>query len=143
MEAPERIEVVCTHKQSVEVVLADKQVHFKKYSSKGASLFKTFKKWTVKQKHGRYSFSYATKELALLEILYNFDKDYDRYGYEFVKKFVKKHKDWNISTWEKIMKSGKHHTSINRLYDIAKINNKPLAEELLLIIKKHSFILDT
>jgi len=143
IEVPDQIDVICPAKQSVEVVVAMKHVHFKKYSSKSQPLFKQFKKQTVKYKYGRYSFSYAKKELALLETLYNFDKNYERYSYEFVKKFIKKNKEWEFKIWESIIRLWKHHTSINRLYTIAKEVNKPLAEKLLEIIKKYSFVLDT
>lgn len=143
IDIPDAVEIVCDKKQSIEVVLADKHTHFKKYSNNKRSLFKPFKKRTYKWKYWRYSFCVAKKELALLETFYNFDKNYDRYAYEFVKKFIKKNIDREPTIWEKVLQLWKHHTSINRLYNLAKEVNKPLAEELLTIIKKRSFVLDT
>ncbi len=141
-DIPDEILVVWPNKQWTEVVIWLKTVNFKKYTSKKTLLFPLFKKFTNKMKLWRYSYTYANKELALLESLYNFDQFCDRYEYEIIKKTLKKTKDRDISVWEKIMKAWKHHSSINRLYDIAKKQNPALAERLLISIKKYSFVLD-
>jgi len=141
-DIPDEIQVVAPNKQWTEVVIGSKTISFKKYTSKKTLLFPLFKKFTNKMKIGRYSYVYANKELALIESLYNFDQFCDRYAFEIIKKALKKTKDWDITVREKIMKSGKHHSSINRLYDIAKKENPALAEKLLISIKKYSFVLD-
>lgn len=140
---PEHIRIVNPKKQSKEVVVADKSIQFKKYSTKKIEHFKKFKKHTEKIKMWKYSFPFAKKELALLESLYNFDISCDRYTYELIKKIIKKTKHMDIKCIEDILKLGKHHTSVNRLYKICKSLNKKLADDLLPVIKKWSFVLDT
>ncbi len=140
---PEHIWIINPARQAKEVVVADKQLQFKKYSTKKIDHFKKFKKHTDKVKMWKYSFPYAIKELALLESLFNYDEFHDRYAYELIKKIIKKTKHLDLMCIEDILKLGKHHTSVNRLYKICKSNNKKLAEELLPLIKKWSFVLDT
>lgn len=91
---------------------------------------------------GKYSFTLANKELALLECMYNFDEMFDKTTYETVKKVIKRSKHIDIDTITHIIKLGKHHTSINRLYKIAKDVNKTFAIQLADIIKRYSFFLD-
>jgi hypothetical protein len=139
---PDDIQIVNTHKQSKEIVVAGKSMQFKKYSSKKENFFKQFKKHTNKVKMGKYSFPYAWFELALLECLYNFDEIHQRYTYEVIRKVIRKSTNLDLDRLAKILKIWKHHTSINRLYKIAKKENKTLAAKLLPIIKKRSFVLD-
>lgn len=139
---PDEVQIVNPKKQSKEIVVANKSMHFKKYSSKQQNFFKDFKKHTTKVKMWKYSFPYATLELAILECLYNFDEIHDRYTYEIIKKVVRKSTNFDLDRLSKILKIGKHHTSINRLYKIAKKENKTLATKLLPLIKKWSFVLD-
>ncbi len=139
---PEDIQIVNPKKQSKEVVVADKSMQFKKYSSKKENYFKQFKKHTTKVKMWKYSFPYAVFELAILECLYNFDEVFDRYTYEVIKKVIRKSTNLDMDRLSKILKIWKHHTSINRLYKIAKKENKTLAAKLLPVIKKWSFVMD-
>lgn len=141
-DIPDHIQIVNPKKQSKEVVVAGKTMQFKKYSSKDKNYFKMLKKHTDKVKMSKYSFPYAKIELALLETLYNFDEVYDRYSYEIIKKVIRKSTNLDMDRLASILKIGKHHTSINRLYKIAKKENKTLAEKLLPVIKKRSFVLD-
>lgn len=117
-------------------------MHCKKYTSKKENYFPQFKKFTGKIKIGKFSFPYAKKELALLESLYNYDEFDDRYTMELVKKVCKRVKDLDLKVLRAIIKLGKHHTSINRLYKIAKKHNTDLAEKIAPLIKKYSFFLD-
>ncbi len=139
---PDDVQVVNPKKQSKEIVVAGKTMQFKKYSSKKENYFKQFKKHTHKVKMGKFSFPYSSLELAILECLYNFDEIYDRYTYEVIKKVIRKSTNFDLERLSKILKIWKHHTSINRLYKIAKKENKTLAAKLLPIIKKWSFVLD-
>ena len=141
-EIPDHIQIVNPKKQSKEIVVAGKTMQFKKYSSKDVDYFKQFKKHTDKVKMGKYSFPYSKIELAILESLYNFDEVTDRYTYEIIRKVIRKSTNLDMDRLAKILKIGKHHTSINRLYKMAKKENKTLAEKLLPIIKKWSFVLD-
>ena len=91
---------------------------------------------------GKYSYAIANKELALLECVYSYDETFERYTYELVKKVIRRSTSFDLEELTKIIKLGKHHTSINRLYKIAKKVNKTFAEKLGEIIKKYSFFLD-
>ncbi len=139
---PDEIQIINPKKQSKEIVVAWKPLQFKKYSTKDKNFFKQFKKHTSKVKMWKYSFPYATLELAILECLYNFDEIHDRYTYEMIKKIIRKSSNLDLDRLAKILKIWKHHTSINRLYKITKKENKTLAANLLPIIKKRSFVLD-
>lgn len=139
---PESILVINATKQSKEMIVATKAVQFKKYTAKGENFYPKFKRYTSKIKIGKYSFAFANKELALLECMYNFDDMFDKYTYEMVKKVIKKSTHLDTQTITKIITLGKHHTSINRLYKIAKDVNKTFASQLGEIIKRYSFFLD-
>lgn len=141
-EIPDTVLIVNPDKQSKETVVAAKHIQFKKYTTKQENFFTKFKKFTHKVKMGKYSFAIASKELALLECMYNYDETFDRYTYELVKKVIKRSTQIDETVIAKIIKLGKHHTSINRLYKIAKSNNKTFAEKLAVIIKRYSFFLD-
>ena len=84
----------------------------------------------------------ANKELALLECMYNHDDLFDAYAHDLVKKIIKRSTQLDTHTITQIIKLGKHHTSINRLYKIAKETNKTFAMKLHEIIKRYSFFLD-
>lgn len=117
-------------------------MHCKKYTSKKENYFSVFKKFTTKTKIGKFSFPHAKRELALLECLYNFDEFDDRYTMELVKKVCKRVKDLDFKLLASIIKLGKHHTSLNRLYKITKKINPSVAENLAPLIKQYSFFLD-
>ena len=115
---PETILVINQKKQSKEMVVATKAIQFKKYTAKGENYRSKFKKYTTKIKMGKYSFSIANKELALLECMYNHDDLLDSQTRNLVKKVIKRSSHLDTDTITKIIKLGKHHTSINRLYKI-------------------------
>ncbi len=141
-EVPEIILIVNSTKQSREMITATKAIHFKKYSLKKTNLFKKLRPFTHKVKMGKYSYAIANKELALLECMYNYDPIEDKEIYVTTKKIIKKGVQLDIDTIIKIIKLGKHHTSINRLYKIANDVNRPFAEKLAEVIKKYSFFLE-
>lgn len=141
-EVPDAILIVNPNKQAREMIVATKAIYFKKYTLKTENLFKKLRLFTHKIKMGKYSYAIAKKELALLECMYNYDPLEDKEIYITVKKMVKKGLQLDIDTMVKIIKLGKHHTSINRLYKIANDVNKPFAEKLGEVIKKYSFFLE-
>lgn len=141
-EIPDEILIVNPDKQSKETVVTGKTVQFKKYTARQENLFRKFRKFTHKIKMGKYSYAIANPELALLECLYSYDEQFDRYTYESVKKVIRRSTHLDIDTLTKIIKLGKHHTSLNRLYKIAQKVNKTFAAKLSEVIKKHSFFLD-
>lgn len=141
-EIPESLQIVNISKQAKETIVTGKHVLFKKYTTKTTNHFARFEKWTTKVKIGKYSFPVANLELALLETLYNYDSSSAIYARETVKKVLKKISPQRLAMFEQIIKLGKHHSSINRLYRLAKTLNPPLAEGLGEVIKRNSFFLD-
>jgi hypothetical protein len=100
-------------------------------------LFNEFKKYTTKHKLQARAFILAKKELAVLEILYSFDTFENQYELEYLKKYIKKHKHREYEVRESILKLGKHHTSINRLYELFEQYQPKSAPKLLEIIRKY------
>lgn len=139
---PDNILIVNEKKQSKEMALASQAIQFKKYTNQWTNLFKKFKKHTIKVKIWKRTFPIANKELALLECMYNHDSMFDKSTNILVKKVIKRSTQFDIQTIVQLIKIGKHHTSLNRLYKIAKENNKTFAKQLNEIIKKYSFFLD-
>lgn len=141
LSIPDTIQIVTENKQRQEVIVAERIVQFKKYTTKWKPLFEAFKKYTTKHKLQARSFNLAKKELAVLEILYNFDTFENQYELEYLKKYIKKNKHRDFSIRESLLKLGKHHTSINRLYNLFVQYQPKLAPDLLEIIRKYGFIL--
>lgn len=141
LSIPERIHVITENQQRQEVVVSEKIVQFKKYTARQELLFKKFKKFTIKQKLRTNTFLVANKELAVLEVLYSFDSFDNQFELEYIKKALKKHKNRDISVRENILKIGKHHTSINRLYELLLQAQPKVAGELMESIKRFGFVL--
>lgn len=139
-DIPDQILIINTSKQATDIVVTNKSLHAKTYTSQWKNLFKAFIQFSTKQKIGKLSFPLACKELAILECLFSYDDSCDRYSYELIKKIVKKH-DLDLSILEWILSIGKHHTSINRLVEILKISKPKLVEPVMKLIKKYSFVL--
>lgn len=141
LSIPERIQIITEDQQRQEVIVSEKIVQFKKYTARKESLFKKFKKYTIRQKLRTNTFLVASKELAVLEVLYSFDSFDNQYELEYVKKALKKNKNRDISARENILKIGKHHTSINRLYQLLLQTQPKVAEQLILSIKRYGFVI--
>lgn len=140
---PEDIDVINPEKQSREVILASKYLNFKSYTIKKDNLFKKFKKLTQKIKIWKNSFHYSNLELSILESLYNPSVISENYVKEVIKKVLRKHKKTlNFDIFWQILKLGKHHSSLNRLYSISKSIDPELATQIIAIVKKYSFIID-
>lgn len=142
-EVPESILIVNTAKQAQETVMRGKTVLFKQYTVKSKQFFSTFSAYTQKMKLGKYKFPVASFEIALLESLYNSNPRSDIVLYEQIKKTLKKTKQLDMKVISQILKTGKHHTSCNRLYKLLKPLQPKLAEQLQWIIKQRSFFLET
>jgi len=139
---PDDILIVNEHKQSTEVVLFDKKLLCKKYSMKGRNLFSSFYRQSERIKIANNVFYIANLELSLLESLYSPDVLSWGYCHDLIRKLVRK--QWlhlRLEILAHIVALGKHHTSINRLYDIARSSNPQFAQDLLTVIKKHSFVM--
>ncbi len=142
---PEEIDIINEIKQSKEVVITSKYINFKKYkSNKNINTFKKLKKFCNKEKIWKYSFPYSWLELSILESLYSPDILWERYKNELVKKAIRKYKKIiNYNVLSEIIKLGKHHTSINRMYKIWNSIDPKIWKLIWDIIKKESFFLDT
>lgn len=141
-DIPDEILLINDIKQSTETVIFDKQIMFKTYINKNKNLFNKFKKNTHKIKIGINTFTIANIELALLESLYNPSIISEWYTKELIKKVLRKNKkELNINIRLDIIKTNKHHSSINRLYKISSQIDPEIANEIKEIIKKYSYFI--
>lgn len=141
---PESIIIVNKEKQAEETIIFEKTIIFKKYEIKWKNLLSTLIKQTNEiHLPNTGKMKVANLELSILECLYNFDTTNKWYIEECIKKAIKKNgKSLDISILETIIKQGKHNTSLNRLYNLAKNPYPTLAEEIKKLIKKYGFILN-
>lgn len=142
-DIPETVDIINPIKQSKEVVLKWKEVVFKKYSIKNWDFFKKLKNFLQKIKIWNVSFLVSNLELSILESLYNPDILSEKYINEIIKKIIRKNKKiLNLENIVDIIIVGKHHSSINRFYQLARMVDPDLTEKLWEIIKKYSFFVD-
>ena len=140
---PTTIDIVNIRKKSNQIVVAEHEVCFKTYFHKKKNLFPLLKKYTHTMKIGTVSFRVADMEIAIIESLYSMNTVQWNYIVEIVKQALKKNKkSLNRDKVMHILREWKHHTSANRLYQIAKSADPKLAETLLFMIKKYSFVID-
>ena len=140
---PETIMIINKEKQTVETVIFEKQIAFKKFETKWKNLVSQLIKQTneVNMPNCK-NLLIANLELSILECLYNFDTTNKWYIEECIKKAIKKNgKTLNLSILEAIIKLWKHNTSLNRLYNLTKLTYPVLSEEIKKLIKKYGFIL--
>lgn len=141
-EIPEEILLINDTKQSTETIIFDKQVMFKTYINKKKNLFSQYKKFTHKIKIWVNTFTIANTELALLESLYNPSIISEWYTKEIIKKILRKNKkELDTSIRLEILKTNKHHSSINRLYKISSQIDPVISEKIKEIIKKYSYFM--
>lgn len=140
---PEIITIVNKDKQALETVMFEKKVSFKKYEIKNKNLISYLLKQTNEVNLPNANrMLIANLELSILESLYNFDTSNWWYIEECIKKAIKKNwKTLNLTAIETIIKQWKHNTSLNRLYNIAKLTYPKLADEIKNLIKKYWFVL--
>lgn len=140
---PDCISIITKEKQSLETVMFEKKVFFKKYENKKNNTFPFLIKNTIAVNiQWKWIFKIANLELSILECLYNFDTANKWYIEENIKKIIKKNwKTLNIKNIEDIIKQGKHNSSLNKLYNITKNQYPQLSESIKLLIKKYWFIL--
>lgn len=140
---PESILIINSNKQSIETIINEKQINFKKYESKWKNLMKSLIKQTNEiNMQNTKNILIANLELSILECLYNFDTSNKWYIEECIKKAIKKNgKTLDISKIETIIKLWKHNSSLNRLYNFTKLAYPNLSDSIKQIIKKYWFIL--
>ena len=140
---PETVTIINKEKQTVETVVFEKQIAFKKFETKWKNLITKLTKQTIEvNMTNSKNLPIANLELSILECLYNFDTTNKWYIEECIKKAIKKNgKTLNIPTLESIIKLWKHNTSLNRLYNLTKTTYPTLSEEIKNLIKKYWFVL--
>jgi hypothetical protein len=80
--------------------------------------------------------------LAILESLYNPSVINKWYADEFIKKILRKNKNsLDTKVREQIVKTSKHHSSINRLYKLAQTVDPEITEKIKNIIKRYSYFI--
>jgi hypothetical protein len=135
--------VINKGKQTVETVVFEKQIAFKKFETKWKNLISQLIKQTTEVNMSNCkNLLIANLELSILECLYNFDTTNKWYIEECIKKAIKKNgKTLNLQNLEIIIKLWKHNTSLNRLYSLTKNTYPPLSNEIKNLIKKYGFVL--
>jgi len=139
-DAPDELLIVNQTKQATEVIMLEKQIVFKTYSKakEKGNLFTFFNALTKKVTVHGNTFPVACLELSILESLYNPSMVSQGYINELVKKVLRKQrKSLDVTIRANILKKNKHHTSINRLYALAKTIDEVLADKIKAIIKKY------
>lgn len=141
-DIPDSILIFNEEKQASEIIVFDKEIITKTYSSHGKNLFPFFKKYTHSIYIGKNTFLVADLELAILESLYNPSIILEGYINELVKKILKKYKKTlKLEVWEEILKKNKHHSSINRLHTLSKHIDPDLADRIKGIIRKYGYFI--
>ena len=140
---PETVMIINKEKQTLETIIFEKQIAFKKFESKWKNLISQLIKQTIEVDIPNCkNLLVANLELAILECLYNFDTTNKWYIEECIKKAIKKNgKTLNLPSLESIIKLWKHNTSLNRLCNLTKLTYPTLSEEIKKLIKKYGFIL--
>ena len=128
--------------QGDEIIIFDKIAQFKTYKNKGKNLISDFVQCTDKVEIWWRKMILAKPELAILEMLYNSSTLLRSYNEELIKKWIKKNKK-NFDFWliEKVLKLGKHNSSVNKLMDIVMTFDQELAEKLKASIKRFWYLL--
>ena len=140
---PDTIIITNKEKQSVETIVFERQIAFKKFETKWKNLISQLIKQTnnVNMPNCK-NLQISNLELSILECLYNFDTTNRWYIEECIKKAIKKNgKTLNLQNLEAIIKLWKHNTSLNRLYSFTKTTYPDLSKQIKNLIKKYGFIL--
>ncbi len=129
-------------KHTQEIIALDYVAYFKAYQIKSGSFYQQTRHHTQDIKLDNNKCKIASLELSILESLYNISSDKVWYVRELIIKTFKKQKKLiSLEQLEKIVRSQKHHTSINKLHDITRTIDPTRAKELMTIIKKVSYVL--
>lgn len=140
---PETIEITTRDAHGSSVLFLDKKIHTKSYTHDDQPIFSTLYRQTEKIKIGNTALRRASLELALLESLYSPDIVTLGYTQELVKRTLKKYKKIiNTDHIITLVRLGKHHSSLNRLHQIALSVNTKLATQLEDMIRKYSFVVE-
>lgn len=140
---PNQVEIYNEKYSESHAIISDYNWIFKQYPDTKKSYHSKVKNLFQACKSNRQSISIEKNEyflgpieICILESLYYIDKTATTYQNDLIKKCIKKYKakrDRNLI--KEIISSGKHHTSLNRLYEICKYEEKDFANSCLEIIK--------
>ena len=139
-DVPDFVDVLDEKKQAQETIVQGKLIRYKTMNAEGKSLMKKLLPYTSKHYIAGLSFNVTNVILSILETLYSLDGSDDTYRYELIKKALKKYQkslDWECAIF--VLRQGKYHTSINRLYKLARGVDDRIATTIKEIIKKHSY----
>ena len=140
---PDKIVIINPFKKSHETVILGKKAIFKTFESKSQNIYNHLRKFTFSALIEWISFKTARLELALLEAMHSPDPAEYEYIKQLAKRILKKSwKKLQIPIFEQVIKLGKHHASINRLYKVSQAISPNLATQFREIIKKYSFFLE-
>ncbi len=138
--APDEILLVSESKQSTEILMFEKKLLCKRYTSRKQNLFRSFYWLAQKYKIWPNAFHIATIELAILETLYSPNIVSQWYAQTLIKKLLKSYyKSFDLSVIEKVLSLGKHHSSTQRLYDLIGRQHKDIGNWLITLMKKYSY----
>lgn len=117
-----------------------KTVWWRSYNQSKQSIYKSFSRYTQKMIIADKKINVACIELAILETLNEWDLSEIVYQVEIIKKLLSKsRKQYDLDKMAQIVKIGKHHTAINKLYKLAGGVDPSLAKQIFDIIKRYSY----
>lgn len=138
-EIPETITLISANKQAVETVVRDKKVAVKKMKSGKTSLYLPLKQKARKISVRGKSFYTTSLSVSLLEALYA-NTENELLTNELCKKIIRKYrKQLDRIEMIDLLRKGKYHSSINKLYKLARGIDDKYAQFIMDIIKKHSY----
>lgn len=138
-EIPDTINLISPDKQAVETIVRDKKVAIKKMNAGKTSLFPQLKQHAKKVDIRGKSFYMTSLSISLLEALYA-NKENELLTIELSKKIIRKYrKQLDRNEIVSLLRKGKYHSSMNKLYKIARSIDEKYAQCIMDIIKKHSY----
>lgn len=138
-EIPDMIHIISVNKQCQEVVIRDKITAIKKMNSNKQSLYSLLKKTAKKTSIRNKTFYTTSLTISLLETFFA-NNNHSATTNELGKKILRKY--WKQLDWDEVillLRKWKYHTSINKLYRLARAIDDTYANHIMDIIKKHSY----
>ena len=138
-EIPDMIWLLSSNKQCQEVIIRDKITAIKKMNSWWQSLFPLLRKSAKKVTIHKKAFYTTSLTVSLLETFYANTENSATIN-ELGKKILRKYrKQIDREEVTMLLRKGKYHTSINKLYYLARAIDDEYANHIMDIIKKHSY----
>lgn len=138
-EIPDAIQCITPNKQCVEIIVRDKKIMMKKMTAEKESLYLTLKHTAYKTSVRNKSFWCTSLTISLMEALYANNETLLQ-TQEMAKKIIRKHrKQLDRDELISLLRKWKYHSSINKLYYLARGIDQKYADHIMGIIKKHSY----